>query len=436
MNKFIFLFLLLIGTGGLLASKGIFKKNFRPEELQSDTLVHQGAEAIGIDGVALQKKIDAIVQEALVKEATPGAVVLVAKEHRILVEKAYGYKTYSKTDPVRTGDVFDLASISKIASTTLATMHLVETGALDLEARLSTYLPETKNMDKGDLQIRSILLHEAGLIPFIPFHQKIKHDAHAKDSSATFPTKVAPGYYVRKGYFKEVMWPEMLASPLTPEPGYVYSDLSMYFMQQVIERITQTPLDKYINDLVYKKLGLLHTGYNPWKTEDSEILVPTEQDGPSFRNALLVGYVHDQGAALAGGVAGHAGLFSNAKELAILGQMLLNGGKYNGHQYFKAETVNLFTSSQSSISRRGLGFDRVEPDRRKEYPSALASSSTYGHTGYTGTAIWIDPEHQLIYIFLSNRVHPKVSNRLLDLNIRSRILDAVYEEIEKSTQRN
>jgi CubicO group peptidase (beta-lactamase class C family) len=171
-------------------------------------------------------------------------------------------------------------------------------------------------------------------------------------------------------------------------------------------------------------------GFNPRNRFPKSQIVPTEQDN-YFRKTLLEGYVHDQGAAMAGGVSGHAGLFSTANDMAILFQMMLNGGIYGGKQYFKQETINLFTAKYSNVSRRGLGFDRWDPDRTNRYPSDLASPKSYGHTGYTGTCVWVDPEYNLIYIFLSNRVHPSVSNKLNSLRIRPRIQDVIYKAIKE-----
>src|SRR5690554_1548097 len=224
------------------------------------------------------------------------------------------------------------------------------------------------------------------------------------------------------------MWPIMLNSNLNETGRYVYSDISMYVMKEVAEHQTGIPMEEYIQQEFYRPLGMVRAGYNPRERFDRTEIIPTEVD-TYFRNTLLEGYVHDQGAAMAGGIAGHAGLFSTANDLAIYGQLLLNRGEYGGERYFKAETVDLFTSKQSATSRRGLGFDRADPDTSKAYPSKLASPATFGHTGYTGTCIWIDPEEQLIYIFLSNRVHPAVSTKLYELNVRSRIQDTLYEAI-------
>lgn len=276
------------------------------------------------------------------------------------------------------------------------------------------------------------MLHQAGFIPFIPFHDFVKPGDYSRDSSAAFPTKVADNYYIKKGFFKEVMWPKMLNSPIRTRGKYVYSDISMYVMKEICERLSGMPLDTYVWENFYKPLGMQTAGFLPRNRFSKDQIVPTEQDN-YFRKTLLEGYVHDQGAALAGGVSGHAGLFSSANDLAIIYQMLLNKGSYGGNQYFQPQTVDMFTKKQSDVSRRGLGFDRWDPDATKKYPSQLASPLTYGHTGYTGTAVWVDPAKGLVYVFLSNRVNPTVSEKLGSLKIRPRIQDAIYKAIEKGS---
>jgi len=227
-----------------------------------------------------------------------------------------------------------------------------------------------------------------------------------------------------------VMWPLMLNSPLKTRGQYVYSDLSMCFMQQIIETITFTPENVYVQQQFYTPLGMQTAGYLPLYRFKPEQIPPTEND-QVYRHALLDGYVHDPTAALMGGVAGHAGLFASANDVAILYQMMLNRGTYGGTQYIKPETVDLFTKQQSPLSRRGLGFDRWDPDLTKKYPSQYASPQTYGHTGFTGTCVWVDPASHLVYVFLSNRVNPSVSAKLGSLNTRPRIMDVIYQAIQK-----
>lgn len=387
-------------------------------------------ESVGIDGPALTARIDGIADEMIQGKGAPGAVVVVVKDNKVIFEKAYGTHTYEGKIPTKTTDLFDMASVSKIAATTLAVMHLDEKGKIDLNQTMGHYLKEARGTNKEGVILRDVMLHQAGFVPYIPFYQHLKEGDYSSDSSAAYPTKVAEHYFMRKDYFKEVMWPEMLQSPIKPAGEYIYSDLSMYVMQQVVQKVTKEPLDEYVQHQFYARLGMDNTGYNPWRTYKPEQIVPTEDDD-YFRKSRLIGYVHDQGSAMAGGVAGHAGLFSTADDLAKYAQMLLNGGTYGGVRYFEKASVDLYTSKQGKHSRRGLGFDRKDPDPSKEYPSRLAPASTFGHTGYTGTCIWMDPENQLTYIFLSNRVQPKVSTRIYEMNIRSRIQDAIYESLPK-----
>ncbi len=393
-------------------------------------LCYSRPEEVGINGSRLTATIDAIAQEAIREKAAPACVVMVVKDGNVIFEKAYGHHTYDRQRPARTDDIFDLASISKITATTPTIMRLTEQGLVDLNLTMGHYLLQAQHSNKSQVKLRDVMLHEAGFIPFIPFYRNLQPDASRPDSSAAYPVKVADGYYLRKNYYAEVMWPEMLHSKLNPSGKYVYSDISMYVMKEVAEHQTAVPMDEYIQREFYRPLGMKTAGFNPRLRFARNRIVPTEDD-KTFRKTLLQGYVHDQGAGMAGGVAGHAGNFSTANDLAIYAQLLLNRGTYGGQQYFRPETVDLFTSRQSATSRRGLGFDRWDPDTTKAYPSRLASPATYGHTGYTGTCIWIDPQYQLTYIFLSNRVHPVVSTKLYELNVRSRIQDAIYQAIRE-----
>lgn len=375
-------------------------------------------------------EIDRIAAEAIAGKATPGLVVLVAKDGKVIYNKAYGFHTYANTMPDKVTDIFDLASVTKTTATTPSVMRLVEENKLKLDTNIGYYIPKARNTPMENINVREVMLHQAGFIPYIPFHNFIKEGDYSRDSSAAYPTKVADNYYIKKGFFSDFMWPKMLNSPIKTRGAYVYSDISMYVMKDIVEHITEEPLDKYALDNFYTPLGMHTAGFLPRNRFSKDLIVPTEDD-KVFRKTLLEGYVHDQGAALAGGVSGHAGLFANANDLAIFYQLLLNKGTYGGEQYFKPQTVETFTSKQSNVSRRGLGFDRWDPDLSKKYPSELASSQTFGHTGYTGIGVWVDPSRGLVYIFLSNRVNPQVSDNLLKMNIRPRIQDAINRAIDK-----
>lgn len=385
----------------------------------------------GIDHVGMLKRVDAIAQEAIRAKATPGMVVMALKDGQVILNKAYGTHTYTGNTPTKISDIFDLASISKIAATTPVVMHLYETGLIQLDSTIGHYLPMDDHDDKAGISLRSVLLHEAGFTPFIPFYRYLKSGDLQRWPDAQHRVHVADSAYLLSNYYQDVMWPEMLSSPLDKQGKYVYSDISMYVMKEIAERLTKQPMDKYVNQLLYQPIGMQTAGFNPRNRFAKERIVPTELD-TSFRKILLQGHVHDEGAAMAGGVAGHAGLFATANDLAIYGQMLLNRGEYGGVRYFQPETIDLFTSRQSQTSRRGLGFDRFDPSSKSGYPSKRANASVFGHTGFTGTAIWIDPRNQLVYIFLSNRVHPERTGKLSELNIRSRIQDVIYEFVADS----
>jgi CubicO group peptidase (beta-lactamase class C family) len=376
-------------------------------------------------------EIETIANEGIAKKASPGMVVLVAKDGKVIYNKAFGYHTYDNVMPDKVTDIFDLASVTKVTATTPSVMRLVEQQKLKLDTNVGYYIAKARNTPMNGTLVRDVMLHQAGFIPYIPFHNYVKDGDYSRDSSAAYPTKVADNYYIKKGFFNDFMWPKMLNSPIKTKGSYVYSDISMYVMQDIVEHLSEMPEDQYVQKNFYIPLGMQTAGYLPRNRFAKDRIVPTEDD-KAFRKTLLEGYVHDQGAALKGGVAGHAGLFGSANDLAIYNQMLLNKGTYGGEQYFTPQTVDMFTSRQSNVSRRGLGFDRWDPDTTKKYPSELASPQTFGHTGYTGIGVWTDPSRNMVYIILTNRVHPTVSEMLGRLNIRPRIQDVINKAIDKS----
>lgn len=425
---------------GGIASQHLLTKNYSPKykvgsgyKTIATRLKYTVPEDAGVNSDDL-KEIEEIVLDGIAKKAAPGMVVLVAKDGKVIYNKAFGYHTYDNLRANQVTDIFDLASVTKTTATTPSVMRLVEQKKLKLDTNVGYYISKAINTPMNKINVREVMLHQAGFIPYIPFHNYIKEGDYSRDSTAAFPTKVADGYYIKKGFFNDFMWPKMLNSPIKTRGTYVYSDISMYVMQDIVEHISEKPEDQYVIDNFYAPLGMQTAGYLPRNRFAKERIVPTEDD-KVFRKTLLEGYVHDQGAGLKGGVAGHAGLFGSANDLAIFYQLMLNKGTYGGERYFKPETVTMFTTKQSNISRRGLGFDRWDPDTTKKYPSELASPQTFGHTGYTGIGVWTDPSRGLVYVFLSNRVHPSVSEVLGRLNIRPRIQDVINKAIDKGKKK-
>ena len=386
-------------------------------------------------------KIDSIVQWGLQKQAYPGAVVIAIQDGVIKYHKAFGHYEFDPLSlPVTLESIYDLASVTKTSATTLAVMKLYEEGKLDLEKTLGDYLSIAAGTNKAPLKIRDILLHQAGLSAYISFYKETV-DASGTPSAAyynntrdlMFTIPVARNVWLRRDW-NDTMLLRIMQSPLGPHGKYVYSDNDFILLGKIVEHITGTTLDQYVQQNFYTPMGVSSTGFRAGLRFGAERIVPTERDG-SFRKQLLRGDVHDEGAAMFGGVSGHAGLFSDAFDLAQVYQMLLNGGELHGTRYLKKETIALFTAYHSDISRRGYGFDKPEKDNatsKEPYPSAMASPETFGHTGFTGTCVWVDPKEKLVYVFLSNRVYNSRANNLLSqLGIRGKIQDAIYEAIQK-----
>ncbi|MBM3431520.1 MAG: serine hydrolase [Bacteroidetes bacterium] len=384
--------------------------------------------------------IDAIAQEGIREGAFPGCVVMAVHKGEVIWNKAYGFVDVQKTQPTAPESIFDLASVTKISATTVAVMKLYEQGLVKLDSPLSDYLPVVRGTDKGGLIIRDILLHQGGLVPFIPFYKATIDPAtgnplpalYRKDEEPGFQVQVAEDLYLRNDWTDTLMQ-RIVKSPLGPKGKYVYSDNDFIFLGKIVEQLSGLSLDEYVQQNFYRPLSMYTTGFRPRVRFPLSQITPTESE-KHFRQQTLHGHVHDEGASLFGGIAGHAGLFSNAQDLAVLYQMLLQGGTFQGKQYLKSETIQLFTSYQVDGSRRGLGFDKPERDnktRKDPYPSLLSSPSTFGHTGFTGTCVWVDPLKEIVYIFLSNRVHPTRDNgKLMSLSIRGRIQDVILKSVE------
>lgn len=380
-------------------------------------------------------KIDSVVYDGITHKAMPGCVILVLKDGKIAYEKAYGNFMYDNNSPVTLASVYDMASVTKICATTLGVMKLFEEGKLDLKKKLSDYLPETIGTNKQHITIENLLLHQAGLVSFIPFYKetidsfgKPLKSIYSNAPDSIFNIKVANNLYMKNAW-RDTIYKRILVSPLGPTGNYIYSDNDFIFLAKVVERISEQTLDNYVLENFYAPMQLYSVGFDPLLRNSLKNIAPTESE-KVFRNQIIRSYVHDPGAAMMGGVSGHAGLFSNAYDMAAIMQMLLNGGSFKMHQYFKKETVDLFTSYQSKNSRRGFGFDKPEKDnatRKDPYPALLASPLTFGHTGFTGTCVWADPATKIVFIFLSNRVFPDVSTLLLKMNIRIKVFDILYE---------
>ncbi|MEM6800480.1 MAG: serine hydrolase [Bacteroidota bacterium] len=477
---------------------GIPAIGYAPDEVLSDLglreryhtealrLGYTFPEYVGISSDSLAR-IANIVQEGIDNFAMPGAQILVAKEGQVIFHEAFGYHTYSRKKAVKKSDIYDLASITKVASTTLAAMRLMEEGKLGLNDKLVNFfndptytpgirklydtipkvdylafldsvkldtsikslpdldtlsyqdslflvgrwvLPPQKRLKSKvfDVQLKELLTHTSGLqatLPIRSYQQNSSSRFYSNTSDQEYTVPVANGLYLNQTHL-DSLW--NIAKGLRvrrDSNAYEYSCVNMVLMQRVIDSINQQSISDYVHETFYQELGMQTMGYNPLEIFSRDKLVPTSTD--RWRGQLLCGTVHDPTAALMGGVSGNAGLFSNANDLAILGQLLLNKGKYGGKQYLSQETVDLFTHRQRG--HRGYGFD-MPPRNHRYIVAESAPYSTYGHTGFTGTAFWVDPENELVFIFLSNRVHPSERNfKINELRIRQRVQQVVYDAL-------
>lgn len=398
-------------------------------------------EEVNIDSEYLQHLIDSIAERGIEAKAFPGCQILIAKEGKVILNKSYGFLTYNKTFPVQNDVLYDLASVTKITAPLPAIMKLYDEKKINLDAPFSTYFAEFKNSNKAEMTVRDVLTHQARLQPFIPFYlepgtKSIVRKGVFKDRpSEKFQVRISKDMYVRNDFEKQVI-NDIVKSPLLPKKEYVYSDLGMGLLRFVTERLTGQSFQKYLDQEFYKPLGAGSTGFKPYERYPILQIAPTEDD-QTFRKELLQGYVHDEMAAVLGGVSGNAGLFSNANDLAKVMQMYLQLGYYGGKQYISPTTIKEFTKVQfpQSNNRRALGFDKPEPGiggEKNKFPAPDASPESYGHTGFTGTFTWMDPENQLLFIFLSNRVYPSRSHSAIsDLKIRPAMHQAVYDAIKK-----
>ena len=395
-------------------------------------------ESLGINSKDLAP-IDSIALDGIAQKAYPGCRILVAVDNKIILDKAYGYQTYDNLKPVKLNDIYDLASVTKVAASTLALMKLSEDGLIDVTHKIESYLPEYTKTNKKGIRLDEIIAHQARLVPFIPFYQNTLGTGfpnptyYRTTQSDKFNIRVTDNLFLRTDY-RDTIFDIIRKSPLLEKTEYHYSDLSMYLMYQVIEKVSGDKFEDYIKYNLYKPLGLNTIGFNPLDHFPIERVPPTEND-TYFRHQLIQGFVHDPGAAMMGGVMGHAGLFSDVYDLAAILQMMINGGRYNGVQLLKPTTIEQFTKNHfSPLNRRGLGWDKqlFIPDING--PCCIsASDESFGHSGFTGTFIWADPKYKMVYIFLSNRIYPNAgNNKIADMNIRTNIQQVVYDALIKA----
>jgi len=404
------------------------------------------------------KRIDFIVKNGMKEKAFPGCQVLIMKNDKPIYDKCFGYYTYDAKQKVEPTTMYDLASLSKTTGTLLAIMKLYDEGKFKLTDKASTYLPFLRGTDKENIMIEELLFHESGLPAGLPFYQLVIERnntpsflASMKDSTQTvrtgvailkykdgwaskipygdFSLQVSDSCYINHRFHQAAM--QMIADAPLKSKTYLYSDLNFILLKEIVEAISGMPMDVFLNKEFYASMKLNHIAYLPLRTHDMEDIAPTMQKD-FLRDEVIQGYVQDPDAALLGGVSGNAGLFASAWDVAKIYQMLLNDGVLDGKRYLSAETCRIFTTTTSASGRRGLGFDKPVPSNPTHSPCCIsAPSEVYGHTGYTGTCVWVDPVNDMIYVFLSNRTYPlDKGNKLMRMAIRSKIQEVIYQSMK------
>ncbi|WP_163715225.1 glycoside hydrolase family 3 N-terminal domain-containing protein [Mangrovibacterium lignilyticum] len=405
-------------------------------------------EEVGMNSEKLNHRIDSLIADAIGKKATPGCSVLAAKDGKIVFRKTYGFHTYDQRIPVSEDDLYDLASVTKVSGATPAILKLTDEGKIDINGKFSDEWKDWKKglfhrSNKQDLGWREILAHQAGLVPYLNYWKETVKDGelinrwYSVQETGDYQLEVVPGLYL-KNKFKKQICKDIRLSKLNPSGKYVYSGLCFLLIPQMTENLSGESYVDFLDENYYNPLGAYKITYNPLRKFPRDQIVPTEYD-PYYRKQQIQGTVHDEAAAVLGGVSGNAGLFANANDLAKLIEMYMQMGSYGGKQYLSESTMKEFSKVQfpESNNRRGLGFDKPlvnnsEVDQAHSYPCPGASPESFGHSGFTGTFVWADPTHQLIYIFLSNRVYPTREDNLLGkLNVRTNVLQVFYDEIQK-----
>ena len=450
--------------GQLSASLGELFPTGAGVTITPKTPLHFVPEEYGLSSTHL-KRIDSIALDGIRQGAYPGCQVVVLKNGHIMFDKSFGTYAGKGSPRVESTSIYDLASLSKTTGTLLAIMKLYDKGRFNLTDKISDHLPFLQRTDKKDITIQEILYHQSGLPSWIPFYQEAidkdsydgrlfsaRKDAHhplqlgttswanpkfkfkseyvSPVKTGDYTVQICDSLWLNRS-FRKVMEEKIMEAPLK-QKRYVYSDVGFILLGMLVEQLAGMPMEAYLQREFYEPMGLEYTGYLPLRRFAKSEIVPSNKDR-FLRKETLQGFVHDEASAFFGGLAGNAGLFSTARDVARVYQMLLNGGEIDGQRYLSKETCQLFTTETSKISRRGLGFDKPDADDPKKGNCAPAApAGVYGHTGFTGTCAWVDPVNELVYVFLSNRIYPDVTNRKLNqLHIRERIQGAIYDAMKK-----
>ncbi|WP_461081283.1 glycoside hydrolase family 3 N-terminal domain-containing protein [Spirosoma flavus] len=405
-------------------------------------------EEVGIDSRYLTQQVDSLVNVGLTEHAFPGCVVQMAKDGKVIFRKAYGNHTYdaslgAEPQPTQLDDLFDMASVTKVSTSTPSLMKLVDEGKFNLNGKMADYLPDFKKSNKADLVWRDVLTHQARLKAWIPFWMDTKNPdgtfkskTFQKERSGRYPIEITDSLYEFRRYPKTI-FEQIRDSPLNAKKEYVYSDLSFILYPQIVKRITGTDFEEYVKSSFYRPLGATTLTFQPRRFYSLNRIVPTEYDS-LFRKTLIWGRVHDEGAAMLNGLSGHAGLFGTANDLMKLYEMYRQQGSYGGQRFISQKTIAEFTRYQFPElgNRRGLGFDKPSFTYSGNGPRS-ATKASYGHSGFTGTFVWVepDPAYNLTYVFLSNRVYPtRNNNKVITLNTRTNIVEALYQATKRGIQ--
>lgn len=404
---------------------------------QNDTIGIAGQPALEMDLSRLTTSLDSMMQLGLDSTIYPGAQLLVMRRGIVAYNKCFGHHTYERKTEVLPSNLYDLASLTKTLAGTLALMKLYDDRLLDLDTPFSSFFPEFKKSNKAKATLREILAHHARFQPYIVFWQKAqrkngkyKWRTFKSRQSKRFPIKISDQLYLHRKCKKRI-YKGIRDSELLPDSGYRYSGLAFLILPDLVRQLTGQSFENYLEKEVYRAIGSVGLGFNPVDKYPLTEIVPTEND-TFFRHQLVHGTVHDENASMLGGISANAGLFGNARDISKVLQMLLDGGSARGGRFLSSETVEEFTRCQycDQDNRRGLGFDKplIDYNPAQAYTAESASPSSYGHSGFTGTFYWVDPDEELIIVLLTNRVHPTRDNRkLYSLNFRPTLHQILYD---------